>query len=273
MPSGKKSKQARRVAASAPPPVQSKGSPRRRQADPKVLWGAVGLAVIVIGIVLGVVLTRGGNNSTALADLPATGSCAVGLPGCTDVQNLFKGIPQQGTTLGSPKAPVTMVEYVDLQCPFCQEFETQVFPDILKDYVRTGKVKVEARVLDFIGPDSSRGRKAMIAAAKQNRAYNFAEILYFNQKTENTGWLNDAMIGQAAASIPGLKVQQLLSERNAGSVGNAAKKMDEQGTADQVSGTPTIFVGRTGKKGKQVPLASSTDKQSLVDALDAALNS
>src|SRR3954454_24922451 len=190
MPSGKKSKQMRRVAASAPPPVQSKGMPRRRQADPKVLAIDGGVAaVLILAIVLGVVLTRGGSNSS-LEGLPAVGSCTSGLPGCSDVATLFKGIPQNGTVLGSPQAPVTMVEYIDLQCPFCQEFETQVFPNILKRYVRTGKVKVEARVLDFIGPDSARGRNAMIAAAKQNKAFQFAELLYFNQKTENTGWLN-----------------------------------------------------------------------------------
>jgi protein-disulfide isomerase len=275
MPSGKKSKQARRAAAAAPPPVQSKGSPRRRQADPKLL-GIVGgaVAVIAVIIVLAVVLTGGNGSSAALKDLPATGSCATGLPGCTDVETLFKGIPQQGNVLGSDTAPVQMVEYIDLQCPFCQQFETTVFPNIVKKYVRTGKVKVEVRPLDFIGPDSSRGRNAMIAAANQNKAFQFAELLYFNQKTENTGWLNDAMVGQAAASVPGLKVQQLLSDRNSGSVKSRARTYDQQETADQVTATPTLFVGKSGaKKLKLVAMANSTDQASLVSALDSALSS
>lgn len=276
MPSGKKSKQARRAAASAPPPVRSKGTPGRRQADPKLL--AIGggvIALIAVIVVLVVVLTGGGSsNNTAFKDLPAVGSCATGLPGCGDVAALYKGIPQQGNVLGKPSAPVTMVEYIDLQCPFCQQFETTVFPNILSKYVRTGKVKVEVRTLDFIGPDSSRGRNAMIAAGKQNKAFNFAELMYFNQKTENTGWLNDAMVGQVAASIPGLKVQQLLSDRNSGAVKSTAREYDRQQAADQVTGTPTLFVGKSGaKKLKQVALASSTDQQSLVDAIDAALAS
>jgi protein-disulfide isomerase len=274
MPSGKKSKQMRRAAVAAPPRVQSKGAPRRRQADPKVLGiGAGVLAVIVVGVVLAIVLTRGSNSSSSLGDLPRVGSCTTGLPGCSDVVSMFKGIPQKGTTLGWPFAPVTMVEYIDLQCPFCQEFETQVFPDILKKYIRAKKLKVELRPLDFIGPDSSRGRNALIAAAKQNKAYQFAEILYFNQKTENTGWLNDAMVGQAAASIPGLQVAQLLSDRNAGSTSSAAKGFDAQQSADQVTGTPTLFVGKSGTKGKQVPLANSTDEASLVTAIQNALSS
>jgi protein-disulfide isomerase len=274
MPSGKKSKQARRAAATAPPPVQSKGSPRRRQANPKVLGIAGGVVVLVIiAIVLAVVFTRGSSNNSSLGDLPAVGSCTTGLPGCSDVVDLFKGIPQKSYTLGWPFAPVTMVEYIDLQCPFCQEFETQVMPDILKKYVRAKKLKVEVRVLDFIGPDSSRGRNALIAAANQNKAYQFAELLYFNQKTENTGWLNDSMVGQTAASIPGLKVAQLLSDRNSGSTSNQAKEWDGQQAADQVTGTPTLFVGKSGQKGKQVPLQNSTDEASVVSAIQDALSS
>jgi protein-disulfide isomerase len=165
-----------------------------------------------------------------------------------------------------------MVEYIDLQCPFCQQFETQVMPDIIKKYVRTKKLKVEARILDFIGPDSSRGRDAMIAMATQNKAFNFAELLYYNQGTENTGWLSSAMVGEAVSSIPPVRVQDVLNLQSAGSVTKQAKGFDAAAVVDKVSGTPTLFVGKSGTKGKQVPLTSPTDEQSLVTALDTALN-
>jgi protein-disulfide isomerase len=270
MPSGKKSKQMRR-AASAPPPVQSKGGPRRgRQANPKVL-AIVGAVVVLAAIGIGLALALGGGSKTS--NYPAIGTLTNSLPGASDVQTLFKGIPQNGLTLGNPKAPVTMIEYIDLQCPFCQQFETQVMPGIINKYVRTGKVKIEARILDFIGPDSSRGRKAMIAAATQNRAYNFSEILYYNQGTENTGWLNDAMVGQAVSSIPGVRVHEILNLVSSSSVSKQAAAFDVQKTADKVLGTPTLFAGKTGTKGKQIPLRSPTDSQSVVTSLDAALAS
>ena len=260
----------RRVAA-APPPVQSKGGPRRRQANPKVLAIVGGVVVLAaIGITLALALGGGSKNSSA-SDYPAVGTLTNGLPAASDVNTLFKGIPQKGFTLGDPKAPATMVEYVDLQCPFCQQFETQVMPDIIKNYVRTKKLKVDVRVLDFIGSDSSRGRNALIAAASQNRAFNFAELLYYNQGTENTGWLNAAMVGQAVSSIPGIRVHDVLNLQSAGSVAKQAGVFDQQGVADQVSGTPTIFVGKSGTKGTQVPLQSPTDGQSLVTALNNAL--
>jgi protein-disulfide isomerase len=233
------------------------------------LAGGVALLAIV-GIVLGIVLS-GGGNGISLKDIPRTGSIANGLPGAADVAAQYKGIPQQGLTLGSTKAPVTLVEYIDLQCPFCQQFETQVMPNILTKYVRTNKLKVEMRPLGFIGPDSIRGRKALIAASEQNRAFNVAEVLYYNQRTENTGWLNDTMIAQAAASVPGMDVHGLLNASSAGSVSDKAKTFDDQAAADKVSGTPTLYVGKSGKKGTRVQMASSTDQQALVDAISAAL--
>jgi protein-disulfide isomerase len=271
MPSGKKSKQARRVAAATPPPVVSKGSGRRRQADPRVLWIAAGVvAVVVVAIVLAVVFT-GGSNGSSTADLPAVGSLQGALPGAAEIDDELKGIPQNGMSLGKASAPVTLTEYVDLQCPICREFEAVVMPDVIQNYVKTGKVRVETRVLKFIGPDSEKARSAMIAAAKQNKAYNFALVLYANQGTENTGWVTDNLLGQIAASVPGMKVHQLLDERGSSSVKSQASTFDAQADADKVPGTPTLYVGKTGTKGKVVNLANADDYTSLSDAIKALL--
>jgi protein-disulfide isomerase len=274
MPSGKKSKQARRAAASAPPPVQSKGAPRRRQADPKVLGIAGGVvAVVVVAIVLAVVLTGGGGGGGKLpSGTPAVGNCSTnGLPGCSDVESLFKGIPQQGLYLGSPFAKSQMTIYIDLQCPFCQKYETSVMPTLVKNYVRTSKVRIKVMPWAFIGPDSTRGQKAMFAAAAQNKAWNFAEVLYFNQAVENTGWLNDSMVAQAAASVDGLNVQKLWSDRNSGSVSKQVADVAAQAAINKVTGTPTVFVGKTGAK-QQVVGANGVvpDLAQTEAALDAA---
>jgi protein-disulfide isomerase len=250
--------------------VQSKGTPRSRQASPRVLIGAGAVAAVIALVVVLIVVFTGGGSSTPKG-VPTVGSIAAGLPGSAEVARTFQGIRQKGMTLGSPSAKVTMVEYIDLQCPFCQQFDTQVFPGIVSKYVKTGKVKVEVRVLDFIGPDSSRGRKAMVAAANQNRAFNFAQILYLNQGTENTGWLSDDMIASAAASIPGLNVPKLLADRNSSAVAKAASSFDADAVKDKVSDTPTLLAGRKGTTPKQVAMQSSTDAASVVAALDTAL--
>ena len=273
MASGKKSREARRAAATKPPPVQSKGGTRARTASPKVLGIGAGVVLVIVAVVVGViVLTNNKKSSSSASTLPAVGSIEAGLPGAADVQSLLKGIPQKGLFLGSAFAPVKMVEYIDLQCPICQEFETTVMPDIIPKYVRTGKVQVEVRPWAFIGPDSVRGQHAMLAAAAQNKAFDYASVLYDNQGTENTGWLNDDMVGKAAASVAGLKVQQLLADRNSSTVKKQASNVAAQAQADQVSGTPTVLVGKSGSKLVYVPLQNGGDEATLVKALNNALN-
>jgi protein-disulfide isomerase len=270
MPSGKVSKQRRQSAKAAPPPIRAKGSPRRRQASPRVLLaGGAIAAAIVVAVVLTVVL-RGGS-SPSLAKVPTVGSIAAGLPGAADVEALFKGIPQHGTTLGRSSAPVTMREFIDPQCPYCQEFETQVLPSIVTTYVRAGKLRIEMEPWAFIGPDSVRGQAAELAAAEQNKIFNYAEVLYDNQGEENTGWLTDSMVAAAATSIPGLRVHVLLNARTSAAVKAAQKRVDDLADTDKVNSTPTLYVGKTGTKGLKVNLASATDKQTLVAAINHAL--
>ena len=260
MTSGKHAK--RRRPAQAPPRQQSRG-PARREASPRVLLAAaVIVALLAVGAILAVKLTGGSD-----AKPPPPG---VALPGAGDVQRLFKGIPQSANVLGSPTAPVTLVEYVDLQCPYCQQFETQVMPTVIERYVRSGKLKVDARVLAFIGPDSLRGQSAAIAASQQDKEFNFVQLLYANQAGENSGWLSDDMVRAAAASIPGLDVDQLVAASDSDAVHAQAQAYVQQATADGVSGTPTLLVGPTGGTLKTVTLSSPTDLQSLADAINAA---
>ncbi|MGH3053807.1 MAG: thioredoxin domain-containing protein, partial [Gaiellaceae bacterium] len=193
MPSGKRARQQRQQAAAAavrtPPPVRSKGmgGARARQASPRALAIAGGVALaVIIAVVLAVVLT-GGKKTTATGDFPPVGSshAAVALQGAPYVANLFKGIPQKGLVLGNPNAPATLTEYIDLQCPVCQQFESTMLPTLVQKYVSSGQLNIKMQpwsIRDFPGgpADSARGQKATIAASLQNRAFQFAELLYLN---------------------------------------------------------------------------------------------
>ncbi len=268
MPSGKRSKQQRREAATIgvkPPPVRSKGAPRgARQASPRALAiGGGALALVVVGVVLALVLSRG-NSSGIPAGTPTIGRLDVNsLPGAGDIQSLYKGIPQKGLYLGSAFAPVQMVMYIDLQCPVCQAFEVDNMPTVVRKYVKTGKVRIQLKPWAFIGPDSNRGQAATIAASLQNRAFQFAGVLYDNQGTENTGWLTDSMLAQIAASVPGLNVPTLFSQRSSSTVKKQVSEIDASAQTDDVRGTPTILVGKNGVKPKDVaaPGAAPTLQQ------------
>lgn len=262
MTSGKQARRKRQAQAQAPPPVRSTGGPRK--ASPKVLGAAVGvIGLMAVAIALAFVFTRGSSSPslTATTKLPDAGV----------VTRLFKGIPQNGNVLGSPKAPVTMIEYIDLQCSACRSFETEIMPSVIPKYVRTGKVKVEARPIVAIGPDSERGRRATQAAGLQNRLFDFAQLLYFNQGGENSGWLNDAMVQAAASSIPGFSVAALQNARDSAPVLAQLKRFDAQANADHVAGTPTIYVGKTGGALHEVSPGLVPSVAALSTALDKVL--
>jgi protein-disulfide isomerase len=261
MTSGKQARR-QRQAQVARPPVRSTGG---RQASKKVLlYAAAGIAGIAVAIGLVFAFT-GGSSSSAN---PTTVSA---LPDAAASTALFKGIPQRSNVLGKASAPATMVEYIDLQCPICRAFETEVMPSIVDQYVRTGKLKVVARPIAFIGPDSLRGRDATIAAGHQNRLFDFAQLLYANQGPENGGWLNDEIVASAAKSIPGVNVQQLVDTSNSSAVASTAKQYDSQAKSDGVGGTPAIYIGKSG--GTYAPVSPETlpEVATVSAAIDRAL--
>src|SRR5512133_2577445 len=262
--SGKQARR-RRQQVAAPPPIARKGA--RRRASPKVLLIAFLVGLVIVGAVVGIALAVGGNGSSSAATIPTVGSLTNALPNAAAVQREFAGIPQNGLVLGSANAPLTMVEYIDLQCPGCRAFETSVAPSIVSEFVRAGKLKIEARPLAFIGPDSIPARKAMIAASQQNRAFNFAQITYANQGTENTGWLNQTFIEHAAASVPGMKVRRVVDDQESSFVTDATNRIDAQATADRVSQTPTLLIGKTGSKLNPVSSAATFDAAKLAAAI------
>jgi protein-disulfide isomerase len=258
MTSGKKARQERRTPP--PPPVRSTGGAKR--ASPKVLaLGAAAIALAAVAAALAFALTGGSSSST-----PATTSST--LPDSSTAVSMFKGITQRGNVLGKPNAPVTMVEYIDLQCPICRAFETDVMPTIVPRFVKRGKVRVIARPIAFIGPDSARGRAAALAAARQNHFFDFTQLVYFNQGSENSGWLDDQFVRSAYASIPGLHVATAENARTESAISEEANRFEAQATADHVTGTPTILVGKTGGKLTQVV---SPDVANLSAAIQTAL--
>ena len=257
MTSGKVAKRKRRE-VKAPPPAGK----RAGVASPRVLVVGTLVIVAILAALVGVVSLTGKGSDDQ--------SSTVRLTGTTEVAQLYRGIPQSESTLGHPTAPVTLVEYVDLQCPYCRQFVAETFPTLVQKYVRSGKVRVELRGLTFVGPDSERGMRAAQAAAKQNRMFHFVDLLYYNQGAENSGWLNDDMVKAAANSVSGLDGRQLQSDAGSGAVSDRLVADSEHAQRNDVTGTPTLFVGPTGGTLTKIELASPTDLASIEKAIAGA---
>jgi protein-disulfide isomerase len=106
---------------------------------------------------------------------------ATKIVGAGSVEAMLQGIPQQGIELGKPAAPLTLVEFVEPQCPGCGIWARNELPGLIKRYVRLGKIRIEYRGLSFIGADSNGLLTLVQAAGEQNKLWNVAELEYANQ--------------------------------------------------------------------------------------------
>jgi len=154
--------------------------------------------------------------------------------------SLLGGIPQSGITLGSPDAPVTLVEFADLQCPFCAQYERDVLPDIVRRYVRTGKLRLELRLLRFLGPDSDRLARAAAGAGAHDRMWQFVALAYQRQGRENSGYATQDF-------IEGLAADAGIRSLDAGTAAERQVRRAEQAARTLgIDSTPSFLIGRTG---------------------------
>jgi protein-disulfide isomerase len=83
--------------------------------------------------------------------------------------------------LGSQSAPLTVVEFTDYQCPFCQRFHVTTFPELKKNYIDTGKVRFYSRdlPLDFHA-NAMRAAQAARCAADQGKFWQLRDVMGAN---------------------------------------------------------------------------------------------
>jgi protein-disulfide isomerase len=259
---------AKRAAAEAaksggrkPPPV---GGAKR----PPPVWAWVGLALAIAGV-LAVVLILASRYGADEAPAPQT-TAGGELSYADETQQMLEGIPQDGVAIGDPDAPVTLVEFADVQCPFCAQWNTEAFPAYVDEYIRDGKVRVEFRPLTFIGEDSARGAQLAVAAGNQNLLWNVTELMYRNQGGENTGWISDDFVAALGRSVPGLDVDQWLADADSGAVQQTIDEAASEAAAQGVNSTPSFLLGKTGGELSRVEV-QSLGPEGLRGEIDALL--
>lgn len=143
--------------------------------------------------------------------------------------------------LGNKNAKVTVIEFGDFQCPFCEKWFTDVEASLIKDYVNTGKVKFAFRHFAFLGDESTWAAEASECANEQGKFWEYHDYLYKNQGPERSGtFAKDKLKGFAQAlSLDTAKFNSCLDSDK------YAKNVTDDQAAGQkagVKGTPTTFV-------------------------------
>jgi protein-disulfide isomerase len=233
--------------------------------------GQLGIVVagVLVAIVVILVATGGGGKS---------GPAKSGSPKATEttstVNALIGGIPQNGTVLGDPKAPVTLQYFADLECPVCRDFTVGALESIVPRWVRTGKVKIEYRNLQTATrePEVFRSQQvAALAAGKQNKLWNFAETFYREQGEEGSGYVTDQFLQKVAEQIPGLNLPAWTAARNEAGLASQLATDSQLAAAQGFTGTPSFLIGKTGGAAQKLEYSSLSDPGSFNTAIEKLL--
>jgi protein-disulfide isomerase len=148
-------------------------------------------------------------------------------------------MPTNAYTEGKANAPLVLVEYTDLQCPFCQQFHNNAYDQLKKNYIDTGKVLFVSR--DFPLDFHPWARPAAIAARCAGDQGKFWEMR--NTLQSNSDKLSKEYIAQTAKNL-GLNMLKFDSCASSDFYTADINKQIAEGSAAGVDGTPSFVIGR-----------------------------
>jgi protein-disulfide isomerase len=167
----------------------------------------------------------------------------------------------KGFALGRPDAPLTIVEFTDLQCPFCRQYLMTAFPELKRNWIDTGRLRYISRdfPLDF-HPQAMNAARAARCSGEQGRFWDMRFTLLTN----------------AAALSPDFIMRtgtDLKLDAKAFAECTASHKYDAEIAADEsdgvkigVSGTPTFVLGRTAGSTLEGPMIVGAVPYATFDA-------
>ncbi len=202
----------------------------------QIVTGLGGLAAVATTALTGCVTGSSGGGSdgtTVTSAAPITGT------GQPDAAALAKAGPLGEFTLGSPKAPVTIIEYASLTCPHCRVFHKRTFPRLKKAYIDTGKVY-------FIIREFPIGRSAAAAAVAtrcvpEKQYLKLVHSFLANQQL----WIGQKVRPDAIYSIAktvGMSRQEFDKCQANQRIIDGLVWVKQRGREFGVAGTPTFFI-------------------------------
>ena len=174
-------------------------------------------------------------------------------------------------SMGSASAKVTVMEISDYHCPFCKRQTQQTFPQLVNDYVKTGKVQyifVDYPIAQ-LHPTAARAHEAAICAGEQGKYWEMHVSLFNNPiAKDDAGLLSQ---GKSLGLDANAFRSCLTSGRHAASVQASVQRMEGLG----ISGTPMTVIGLTPAPGQPMKVVKyvygALPYSAFKEAIDAVL--
>jgi protein-disulfide isomerase len=167
-----------------------------------------------------------------------------------------------GTTIGSPGAPVTIVEYSDFQCSHCQQFVITVKPQLDSTYIQTGKVRLIYKHMIAFGSESLLAAEAAEYAAGQNKFWPFYDMLMQLRASPSASDLSAETLQNIAEQL-GLDTAALNASLQSERYRAKVLADDAEAKALGIKGVPAFFVN--GVKAPDNVSQSFTEFRKVID--------
>ena len=156
-------------------------------------------------------------------------------------------LSQASPVFGEEDASVTIIEFGDYQCPNCKKWFLNTKPDIVTNYIETGKANLYFVDLAFLGDDSLSASSATYCAEEQGLYWEYHSYLYSNQRGIDGGWADVSSLLDYAEVI-GMNVDEFSSCIDSGKYDESIVFNLEESINNGVQGTPSfIIVSSDGK--------------------------
>ncbi len=176
-----------------------------------------------------------------------------------------------GPFIGKADAPVTVIEFTDFQCPFCQRHYQQTFGEIKTNYVDTGKIKYVVRYFPLsFHPNAEKAAEAAACANEQKKFFEMHAKLFDTQNDWSPLTAADAAakFRQYATDI-GLNVGTFSSCFDSGKTADMIKADMAAGSASGIDGTPGFWI--LGPNGKNQKISGAYPYATFQSAIDGMM--
>lgn len=187
------------------------------------------------------------------------------------VAALLKDVPQNGTTLGSPSAPITLFVFADVQCPTVKLFVEKHLPSLIDTWVRDGWVKLEYRSLRTDTSDERafyQQEIAALAAGRQDRMWNYVLTFVHEQGEAQSNYATDEFLVDIASQVPGLSRKRWQHDRDEASLSKQVARVLRSANTRELRSTPS-FLLRFREKDGGSPLLNGAN--SATEGVEASL--
>lgn len=238
-------------------------------------WFAVSVGLMGLIVGFGIGKWRAGNFPIAagsppaqIVQVPTAPNAPIQAP--TPAPSADPAKPDDDATLGEKDAPVTLIEFVDYQCPFCKRFFDQTFSQLKTEYVDTGKIKLVMR--DFplsFHQNAQKASEATECAEEGGKFWEMHDLLFAKQDEWASSTTANDLFKQYAASL-GLG-KTFDSCLDTGKHAQEVQKDLSDGTTAGINGTPGFWV--IGKDGRGQQISGAVPFSNFKTVIDSLLGS